>query len=116
MLKTSTDKTECLARKFFLNSTPVSFGVSLITPQHRTESLLSNMPVTPIVSAIVSKLDPNKTCGLDRISSIVLKICAPELAPVRSKLYNKLFAAACLLEILCCSYSFQELGLIVRSF
>lgn len=35
-----------------------------------------------------------KACGLDGIPEVVLKKCAPELAPVPSKCYNKCLAAS----------------------
>lgn len=53
--------------------------------------LLSDMHITPfMVSAIISKLNPHKTCKPYGIPDIFLRICC-RLSPVFSKLYNKYF-------------------------
>lgn len=51
-----------------------SFRVIMPDFPLKAESLLSGMHKAPfIVSAVICKLDPLKTCGLNRISTIVFK-------------------------------------------
>lgn len=61
----------------------------------RTDFLLSDIHITPsTVSAIISKLDPHKACKLTGTLALDLNKCAPGLAHVLSKLYNKCFDAS----------------------
>lgn len=57
--------------------------------------MLSDIHITPMVSVIISNLQPHKACGPDGNPVIVIKKCVPEQAPVLSKLYNKCLAASC---------------------
>ena len=43
---------------------------------------------TGVVLKILRALDINKACGSDEIPPIVLKNCAPELAPILAKLFK----------------------------
>lgn len=45
--------------------------------------------------SLVSKLDPHKAYGFDGIPLIVVKKCAPEVAPVHCKFYNKCISTFC---------------------
>lgn len=68
----------------------------------RTEHLLNDMHMTPsmVYAIIISNLDTLKASGPESNPRIVLNKCAPKLAPVVSKLYNKCITAFCWLEIL----------------
>lgn len=77
----STDEVECFVHKFFYNSILDS---SLLGFSLRTEPLSCIMHINPSVS----KLDSQKTCGLNDI----LKKSAPKLTPVLCKFCNKYFA------------------------
>ena len=44
---------------------------------------------------MIHSLDPSKATGPDGIPVVVLQRCCPELAPVLSKLYNKLLSQSC---------------------
>lgn len=48
----------------------------------------------PIVSAVISNLDPSNACGPNGIPVIDLEKCAPELDFILSKQYNKCFTDA----------------------
>ncbi len=96
VLTSSTDKAECFARKFSFNSTLDSSGVPIPDFPLRTEAILSGLNITPsLVLGVISNLDPNKASGGDGIPAIVLKKCAPELAPALSKLYNYCLKESC---------------------
>lgn len=54
--------------------------------------LLRVMHITPSnVSAIISKVDSHKPCGIDVIPTIISNKCFPKLNSVLSMLYNKFF-------------------------
>ena len=92
----SKDKAELFARTFASNSTLNSSGHSLPTLPPRCGSTLSNLHITPqFVSKIISCLKTSTAPGPDNIPVIVLKMCAPELSSVLSKLFNKCLADGC---------------------
>lgn len=56
---------------------------------------MSDMHITPPMSSdIISKLGPHKARGFVSISEIIIRKCAPEAAPVLTKLSNKYLAAS----------------------
>lgn len=60
------------------------------------DALLSDMRITPsLVSIIISKLDTHKASRCDGIPAVVRRKCAPEQAPLLSKLYDQCLAASC---------------------
>ena len=48
-----------------------------------------------MVAEVIAKLDPSKATGPDGIPSGILQRCSPELAPLLSKLFNKLLSESC---------------------
>lgn len=72
MLTYSSDKVECFARNFYVNSTHDSFGVILINFPPGSESRLSDIHINPpLVSAIISNQDPYKVWRADGILVIL---------------------------------------------
>ena len=96
VLTTSKDKAEHFAQKFSRNSTLDDTGHPLPDFEARTHQVLSNICITPKkVATVIQSLDPSKATGPDGIPVVVLQRCCPELAPVLSKLYNKLLSQSC---------------------
>ena len=96
VLTTSKDKAEHFAQKFSRNSTLDDSGHPLPEFEARTHQVLSNICITPKkVATVIQSLDPSKATGPDGIPVVVLQRCCPELAPVLSKLYNKLLSQPC---------------------
>ena len=96
VLTTSKDKAEHFAQKFSSNSTLDDTGHPLPEFEARTHQVLSNICITPKkVATVIHSLDPSKATGPDGIPVVVLQRCCPELAPVLSKLYNKLLSQSC---------------------
>ena len=96
VLTTSKDKAEHFAQKFSRNSTLDDTGHPLPEFEARTHQVLSNICITPKkVATVIHSLDPSKATGPDGIPVVVLQRCCPELAPVLSKLYNKLLSQSC---------------------
>lgn len=87
-IKPTADKTECFVRKFSSISTLDTSGKSLPDFPARTKYLLSDINIIP---SIVSKVDTQKTWGLDGIPAFVLRKCTPERPPVLSILYKNTF-------------------------
>ena len=96
VLTTSTDKANLFARNFSSNSTLDDGFQQLPDFPSRTEQRLTSRKITArMVSHAIYDLDTCKATGPDRIPSIVLKMCSPELSPVLAKLYNKCLAESC---------------------
>ena len=96
VLTTSTDKANLFARNFSYNSTLDDSYQLLPDFPSRTEHRLTSRKITArMVSHAIYHLDTCKATGPDRIPSIVLKMCSPELSPVLAKLYNKCLAKSC---------------------
>ena len=96
VLTTSTDKANLFARNFSYNSTLDDSNQLLPDFPSRTEHRLTSRKITArMVSHAIYHLDACKATGPDRIPSIVLKMCSPELSPVLAKLYNKCLAKSC---------------------
>ena len=93
VLTTSTDKANLFARNFSYNSTLDHSYQLLPDFPSRTEHRLTSRKITArMVSHAIYHLDTCKATGPDRISSIVLKMCSPELSTVLAELYNKCLA------------------------
>ena len=96
VLTKSNDKANLFARNFSCNSTLDDGFQQLPNFPPRTEQRLSSKKITArMVSHAIYDLDAFKATGPDRIPSIVLKMCSPELSPVLAKLYNKCLAESC---------------------
>ena len=96
VLTTSTDKANLFARNFSYNSTLDDSYQLLPDFPSRTEHRLTSRKITArMVSHAIYHLDTCKVTGPDRIPSIVVKMCSPELSPVLAKLYNKCLAKSC---------------------
>ena len=96
VLTTSTDKANLFARNFSYNSTLDDSYQLLPDFPSRTEYRLTSRKITArMVSHAIYHLDTCKATGPDRIPSIVIKMCSPELSPVLAKLYNKCLAKSC---------------------
>ena len=96
VLTTSTDKANLFAGNFSYNSTLDDSYQLLPDFPSRTEHRLTSRKITArMVSHAIYHLDTCKATGPDRIPSIVLKMCSPELSPVLAKLYNKCLAKSC---------------------
>ena len=96
VLSDSKDKAELFARTFSSNSDLNSSGHSLPTLPRHGGTTLSELTITPqFISNIIARLKTATAPGPDNIPVIVLKMCAPELSPVLSKLFNKCLAYGC---------------------
>ena len=96
LIYVSTDKANLFARNFSYNSTLDDSYQLLPDFPSRTEHRLTSRKITArMVSHAIYHLDTCKATGPDRIPSIVLKVCSPELSPVLAKLYNKCLAKSC---------------------
>ena len=90
MATTSAEKAEILCRAFARNSCLDDGGRSLPVFPGRTYASLSTLSITvKQVRRIIKNLDSSKSSGPDGIPVIVLKKCAPELAPVLTKLFRR---------------------------
>jgi len=89
IISTSTGKAEIFAKMFAANSTlnpPPQLPPPTITPvPHKMSEIVFK---TNEVRKILLSLDTRKSSGLDGIPAIVLKKCAPELAPVLTRLFQ----------------------------
>lgn len=75
-----------------------------------TDFILCSVYLThSIISAVIFQLDSHKVCELDGIPVIVIKMCAPQLASLLSKLYIKCLLLYCLMEYIVCCSCFEEL-------
>lgn len=93
MAVSSADKAELLCLEFAKNSSLNDENKSPLPIPMRTSSTLSNVSITVRqVRKIMRFLDASKASGPDGIPVIVLKECAPELAPVFTKLFRKCLA------------------------
>ena len=94
MATTSAEKAELLCSTFAQNSSSEDDGRALPIFPKRSKSTL-NIPSITVkqVRKIIAKLDSSKSSGPDGIPVVVLKECAPELAPVFTKVFNR-----CLLQ------------------
>ena len=88
VVSSSMGKANLLAKIFAANST-------MPPPVNEPPILNLNSPPMPpfiistgVVLKILRALDINKACGSDEIPPIVLKNCAPELAPILAKLFK----------------------------
>ena len=89
VLTSPQDKANLFGNNFASNSTLDDDGHPLPDFPLRTDSVISDPLITPKkVIRIISKLDSAKATGPDGIPVIVLKMCAPELSPVLTKLFN----------------------------
>ena len=96
VLTTSKDKAEHFAQKFSKNSTLDDTGHPLPEFEARTHQVLSSISITPKkVASVIQSLDPSKATGPDGIPVVVLQRCCLELAPILSKLFNKLLSQSC---------------------
>ena len=94
MVVSSADKAELLCHEFAKNSSLNDENKSPPSFPSRTAATLSSVSITVRqVRRILKCLDASKSSGPDGIPVIVLKECAPELAPVFSKLFRKCLAA-----------------------
>ena len=90
MAVSSADKAELLCQQFAKNSSLNDENKPLPSFPSRTPATISSISVTVRqVRRILRCLDTSKSSGPDGIPVIVLKECAPELAPVFSKLFRK---------------------------
>lgn len=93
---TPADKAEGFARKFCLNFSLASSGVTLHDFSCRTESLLSDIHGTQfMLSAIISKPCLHIGCEHFGILAILLKKCASELSPRLSNPHIKCSSPSC---------------------
>ena len=83
------DKANLFASLFAKNSTIDDFGKSPPSFPPASHTMKPFRFSTRKVRHMLLHLDVNKAVGPDGIPSIVLKYCAPELAPVLCKLFNK---------------------------
>ena len=96
VLTASMDKANLFARNFSNNSTLDDSFHALPDFPLRTEQRLCSRKITArMVANAILDLDAFKATGPDKIPSIVLKKCSPELSPVLAKLYNKCLAESC---------------------
>ena len=83
IVSTSIGKAELFAKQFAMNSTlnpPANFPLPSVAPTpYRMPEIIFK---TSQIKKILSTLNTNKASGLDNIPAIVLKRCAPELAPI----------------------------------
>ena len=90
MATTSAEKAEILCRAFARNSSLDDGGRSLPAYPSRTDASLSIPSITvKQVRRIIKNLDSSKSSGPDGIPVTVLKECAPELAPIFTKLFRR---------------------------
>lgn len=84
-----------------------------------TEYEISYMHIIQsMVSPIISKVDSHELCKFDPIPTIFLMKCAPELAPIFSKICNNRLAGSCLPNYWNCAsvvYVFKTVGYILTS-
>ena len=89
IISTSKGKAELFAKHFAANST---LSPPLNHPLPTVASVQSKMSEVTFkvrqVKRILSTLNIKKSCGLDGIPAVVLKNCAPELAPVLTRLFR----------------------------
>ena len=89
IVSTSKGKADLFAKQFAANST-------LITPAHFSVPTIDPVPYhmadikfkVKQVQKLLLSLDTNKSSGQDGIHAIVLKKCAPELAPILTRLFR----------------------------
>lgn len=87
------EKAELLNNTFVANAQLNDNGKVPPTLQPQTQEVISSLKFWPkIVIKKLRNLDTSKASGPDGISATILKNCAPELAPVLSKLFNISFA------------------------
>ena len=89
IISTSIGKAELFAKQFAENSTlvpPANFPLPSIDPvPYRMSEIIFRVRQ---VQRILLSLDTKKSSGLDGIPAIVLKRCAPELAPILTRLFQ----------------------------
>ena len=84
---TPLEKADAFA-EVFASSSQINVPNSAPSPVSQTDPMGELKITTRQVRQVLLKLDTNKSVGPDGIPAIVLKKCAPELAPVLQKLFS----------------------------